>query len=58
MFQNACEKIMKRLEPYVNRNPNAEWEDWVTAAYLDRVSLSATGSFWLVVCPFAYHVNG
>ncbi|XP_045534492.1 xanthine dehydrogenase [Papilio machaon] len=39
----ACEKLMKRLQPYKEKNPNGKWEDWVSAAYVDRVSLSATG---------------
>ncbi|CAH0714490.1 unnamed protein product, partial [Brenthis ino] len=39
----ACQKLMKRLQPYKDKNPNGKWEDWVLAAYLDRVSLSATG---------------
>ncbi|CAH0406917.1 unnamed protein product [Chilo suppressalis] len=39
----ACQKLVKRLQPYKEKNPNGKWEDWVIAAYLDRVSLSATG---------------
>lgn len=39
----ACEKIMKRLKPYIDKNPDGKWENWVSAAYVDRVSLSATG---------------
>lgn len=34
---------MKRLQPYKEKNPKGKWEDWVNAAYFDRVSLSATG---------------
>ncbi|XP_063595741.1 xanthine dehydrogenase/oxidase-like [Penaeus indicus] len=40
---NACKTIMNRLEPYMSKNPKAGWDKWVKAAYLDRVSLSATG---------------
>lgn len=40
---NACNTIMERLQPYIAENPKGTWEDWVTAAYMDRVSLSATG---------------
>ncbi|XP_053568605.1 xanthine dehydrogenase/oxidase [Bombina bombina] len=42
---NACQKILKRLEPYKESNPNGSWENWITAAYVDRVSLSATGFY-------------
>ncbi|XP_066551006.1 xanthine dehydrogenase/oxidase [Amia ocellicauda] len=42
---NACEKLLKRLEPYQSSNPKGCWEDWVKAAYFDRVSLSATGFY-------------
>ncbi|XP_072032537.1 xanthine dehydrogenase/oxidase-like [Amphiura filiformis] len=43
--KDACEKLMHRLEPFMLANPKGTWEDWVTAAYLDRVSLSATGFY-------------
>uniref|UniRef100_A0A667H7G0 FAD-binding PCMH-type domain-containing protein n=1 Tax=Lynx canadensis TaxID=61383 RepID=A0A667H7G0_LYNCA len=39
----ACQTILKRLEPFKKKNPSGSWEDWVTA-YLDAVSLSATGT--------------
>ncbi|XP_069464776.1 xanthine dehydrogenase/oxidase-like [Ambystoma mexicanum] len=42
---NACQTILERLEPYKSSNPNGSWEEWVSAAYLDRVSLSATGFY-------------
>uniref|UniRef100_A0A8C4EZL1 Xanthine dehydrogenase n=1 Tax=Dicentrarchus labrax TaxID=13489 RepID=A0A8C4EZL1_DICLA len=41
--QNACETLMKRLEPYKTKNPKGTWEDWVT--YFDRVNLSANGFY-------------
>ncbi|XP_033106657.1 xanthine dehydrogenase/oxidase-like [Anneissia japonica] len=41
----ACEKLCRRLEPYRNREPSKTWDDWVKAAYYDRVSLSATGFY-------------
>lgn len=31
------------MRPYRESNPKGTWEDWVKAAYFDRVSLSATG---------------
>ncbi|KAL0831376.1 hypothetical protein ABMA28_002200 [Loxostege sticticalis] len=42
---NACQKLADRLQPYRDKNPNGKWEDWVQAAYFDRVSLSATGFY-------------
>ncbi|CAF4893179.1 unnamed protein product [Pieris macdunnoughi] len=41
----ACETLVKRLEPYKEKNPQGTWENWVSAAYFDRVSLSATGFY-------------
>ncbi|XP_036190852.1 xanthine dehydrogenase/oxidase isoform X4 [Myotis myotis] len=41
----ACQTILKRLEPFKRKNPSGSWEDWVTAAYQDAVSLSATGFY-------------
>ncbi|XP_041418515.1 xanthine dehydrogenase/oxidase isoform X4 [Xenopus laevis] len=46
---NACQIILQRLEPYKNSNPDGSWESWISAAYLDRVSLSATG-FYKIPC--------
>ncbi|XP_047499622.1 xanthine dehydrogenase/oxidase-like isoform X1 [Penaeus chinensis] len=42
---NACNTIMQRLEPYMASNPKGGWDEWVKAAYFDRVSLSATGFY-------------
>ncbi|XP_046887432.1 xanthine dehydrogenase/oxidase [Hypomesus transpacificus] len=42
---NACDILNKRLEPYKTKNPTGCWEDWVRAAYFDRVSLSANGFY-------------
>ncbi|XP_054650388.1 xanthine dehydrogenase/oxidase [Dunckerocampus dactyliophorus] len=43
--KNACLILNKRLEPYKSKNPKGSWEDWVKAAYFDRVSLSANGFY-------------
>nr|XP_033471973.1 xanthine dehydrogenase/oxidase [Epinephelus lanceolatus] len=43
--KNACEVLMTRLEPYKTKNPKGSWEDWVRAAYFDRVNLSANGFY-------------
>ncbi|CAL2039109.1 unnamed protein product [Caenorhabditis brenneri] len=41
--QDACRQIMERLEPFKKLNPDGKWDDWVKAAYVERVSLSASG---------------
>ncbi|XP_023932386.1 xanthine dehydrogenase/oxidase-like [Lingula anatina] len=42
---NACKTLRRRLEPYIAGNPGGSWEDRVKAAYMDRISLSATGYY-------------
>ncbi|XP_063822615.1 xanthine dehydrogenase-like isoform X2 [Ostrinia nubilalis] len=42
---NACNVLNERLKPYKDVNPTGKWEDWVSAAYVDRVHLSATGFY-------------
>ncbi|XP_030645465.1 xanthine dehydrogenase/oxidase [Chanos chanos] len=42
---NACQTLLQRLEPYKTKNPKGSWEDWVKAAYFDRVNLSANGFY-------------
>ena len=44
-MQDACQTIVKRLEPFKIANPAGKWEDWVTAAYLSRTNLSAVGYY-------------
>ncbi|XP_060084653.1 xanthine dehydrogenase/oxidase-like [Ylistrum balloti] len=41
-IKNACEILLERIEPYRSQNPKGTWEEWVTAAYFDRVSLSVS----------------
>uniref|UniRef100_A0A8C5QCP0 Aldehyde oxidase/xanthine dehydrogenase a/b hammerhead domain-containing protein n=1 Tax=Leptobrachium leishanense TaxID=445787 RepID=A0A8C5QCP0_9ANUR len=43
--KEACETLMKRLEPIIAQNPNGTWNEWVMGAFLQKVSLSATGYF-------------
>ncbi|NP_001086061.1 aldehyde oxidase 1 S homeolog precursor [Xenopus laevis] len=43
--KDACEKLRKRLKPIVSRNPSGTWESWIKEAFLQRISLSATGYF-------------
>jgi len=39
----GCKVINSRLEKFKQANPGGTWEDWVTAAFFARVSLSTTG---------------
>nr|XP_006812475.1 PREDICTED: xanthine dehydrogenase/oxidase-like [Saccoglossus kowalevskii] len=41
----ACETLMERLDPFIHENPKGSWEEWVGAAYRNRISLSTTGLF-------------
>uniref|UniRef100_A0A8C6Z9C6 Aldehyde oxidase 2-like n=1 Tax=Nothoprocta perdicaria TaxID=30464 RepID=A0A8C6Z9C6_NOTPE len=43
--QNACQILWKRLEPIRNKNPKGKWEDWISEAHKQSISLSATGYF-------------
>ena len=66
---DACQQLSERLQPYREQaGPGASWESIVSAAYFDRVNLSAQG-FWKVPdlsfdwetghgSPFAYFTNG
>ncbi|KAH8273086.1 hypothetical protein KR018_000235, partial [Drosophila ironensis] len=40
---DACNKLNERLAPVKAALPNGTWQDWADKAYLDRISLSATG---------------
>ncbi|XP_073527921.1 xanthine dehydrogenase/oxidase isoform X2 [Phyllobates terribilis] len=44
---NACQTLLRRLEPYKTSNPSGTWESWIKSAYEDRVSLSATGFYMI-----------
>uniref|UniRef100_A0A1I7XKX7 xanthine dehydrogenase n=1 Tax=Heterorhabditis bacteriophora TaxID=37862 RepID=A0A1I7XKX7_HETBA len=41
--QDACNILIKRLEPFKKANPDGTWEEWIRKAYSERISLSATG---------------
>ncbi|NP_001295923.1 uncharacterized protein LOC100929481 [Sarcophilus harrisii] len=66
--QNACQILLKRLEPIIKKNPEGTWEEWVGAAFEKRISLSATGYFRGYKAnmdwekgegdPFPYYVEG
>ncbi|KAM4602225.1 xanthine dehydrogenase/oxidase isoform 2-T2 [Polymixia lowei] len=55
--QNACEILLKRLEPYKTKKPKGSWEEWVKAAYFDRVSLSANGFYKTPDLCYDFHTN-
>ncbi|KAI6200324.1 Ferredoxin [Aphelenchoides besseyi] len=41
--KDACDKLMERIRPFKQENPNGKWIDWIIRAYQERVSLSQTG---------------
>ena len=47
--QNACQTIVDRLEPVRQSNPKGSWRDWIIQAYFQRISLSATGFYKLIL---------
>lgn len=47
--QDACEKLMRRLHPLMERTPRNSWQQWVCEAYFEKISLSATGFFMCVL---------
>ncbi|VDM63232.1 unnamed protein product [Angiostrongylus costaricensis] len=55
--QDACNKLLKRLEPFKKSNPSGKWEDWVQQAYAERSSLSATG-YGIIHCENVDFFNG
>lgn len=42
---DACEKLNRRLQPVRDRHPDMAWNEVITTAYMERVSLSATGFY-------------
>ncbi|PAV81283.1 hypothetical protein WR25_02114 isoform B [Diploscapter pachys] len=47
--QDACERIMERLEPIRKEFPDKSWDEWVKEAFMRRISLSSTG-FAIIPC--------
>ncbi|XP_046777288.1 aldehyde oxidase isoform X3 [Gallus gallus] len=43
--KDACQTLLKRLQPIINKNPKGNWKDWIKEAFEQSVSLSATGYF-------------
>ncbi|XP_036784021.2 aldehyde oxidase isoform X1 [Manis pentadactyla] len=67
-IKDACQTLLKRLEPIISKNPGGTWKEWAQAAFDESISLSATGYFrgyesnmnWETGegCPFKYFVYG
>ncbi|XP_057685582.1 xanthine dehydrogenase/oxidase isoform X2 [Corythoichthys intestinalis] len=55
--RNACQVLSQRLEPYKSRNPKGSWEDWVKAAYFDRINLSANGFYKTPDLGYSFETN-
>ncbi|XP_048699342.2 xanthine dehydrogenase/oxidase isoform X3 [Caretta caretta] len=53
----ACETILERLKPFKRSNPKGSWKDWVGAAYIKCVSLSATGFYRIPDLWYDYEKN-
>lgn len=43
--KDACQTLLKRLEPIINKNPHGTWKDWAQTAFDQSISLSAIGYF-------------
>ncbi|XP_078117513.1 xanthine dehydrogenase/oxidase-like [Sander vitreus] len=54
---NACQTLIQRLAPYKTLNPKGSWEDWVKAAYFDRVNLSANGFYKTPDLGYSFDTN-
>lgn len=48
---------MERLKPVIDKNPNGTWEEWVTTAYLERISLSAAGFYKTPDIQYSFETN-
>lgn len=44
-IKDACQTLLKRLEPIISKNPQGTWKEWAHAAFNESISLSATGYF-------------
>ncbi|XP_028634835.1 xanthine dehydrogenase/oxidase [Grammomys surdaster] len=53
----ACQTILKRLEPFKKKKPKGSWEDWVMDAYTSAVSLSATGFYKTPNLGYSFETN-
>ena len=53
----ACTVLKVHLRPYKEAKSDAKWEDWVSAAYFDRASLSPTGLYKTPDIGYAWEKN-
>ncbi|KAF5279183.1 hypothetical protein FQR65_LT03430 [Abscondita terminalis] len=54
---NACKIINERLEPIKQKNPKGKWEEWIISAYMNRISLSATGFYTIPDIGYSFETN-
>ncbi|XP_015600760.1 xanthine dehydrogenase [Cephus cinctus] len=54
---NACNEIMKRLQPIIKEDPHGTWEQWIHKAYFERISLSATGFYSTPDIGYSFETN-
>ncbi|KAH8812815.1 putative xanthine dehydrogenase [Xylogone sp. PMI_703] len=54
---NACVQLNERLKPYREKLPNASMGELATAAYMDRVNLSANGFYITPDIGYEWGVN-
>ena len=56
--KKACEEILTRLEPIKQKMPEKSWAEWIDVAYRDRISLSATGTVYILGLLFVSFLAG
>lgn len=54
---NACNILMKRIEPICNEFPDKDWNFWINKAYFERISLSATGFYATPNLGYSFETN-
>lgn len=48
---------MKRIKHIIDANPESTWEEWVSKAYFERISLSATGFYRTPDIGYSFDTN-
>ncbi|KAL1251495.1 hypothetical protein QQF64_019291 [Cirrhinus molitorella] len=43
--KDACQILYNRLEPIRKKNPKGTWQNWISTAFFEKISLSATGYY-------------
>ncbi|XP_034952751.1 xanthine dehydrogenase [Chelonus insularis] len=54
---NACNTIMARIKHIIDANPKDSWEQWISKAYFERISLSATGFYRTPDIGYSFETN-